>query len=227
MKPCIINFASGGFNRGQARLKQSLIDVGFGGDFLGWTDEKEIGATTTHKDDPYSFKIFAFEKALEMGYKQILWLDASVWAVKAIDPIFEEIAKHGYYQQYIGQICGVWCNDRSLEYFGVTRDKAMKLKMYSNGGFFGLDFERDIARDFFLRWRITMEEGLFKGSWTNDAKTESQDERCRGHRHDLSCGSLIANQLGMDACPDHSLISYVGGTYNDPPESAVMHCQGM
>jgi len=225
MKDCIINFASGRFVKGQDRLRDSLTKVGWDGDLLTWTEEHQIGAPL-HKDNPYAFKIYAFDEALRLGYRRILWVDASIWAIKPITPIWEGLNDHGYVKQYAGHLCGWWCNDRSLEYMGVTRDEAMKMEMYGNGGFLALDFSVPIAIEFFKMWKDAMLAGMFKGEWNNTTKTESQDERCKGHRHDMALGSLVANQLEMYAYPEHTLMAYTGGNYNEAPESAVMLAQG-
>jgi len=130
-------------------------------------------------------------------------------------------------KQYAGHLVGTWANDRSLEYFGITRDEAMGMEMHGNGGFFALDFETEIANEFFNRWKQAMLDGMFKGEWTNDRRTESMDERCKGHRHDMTCGSIIANQLGMTAYTPNRYMAYVGDQYAPPPDSAVMYCQGI
>lgn len=226
MKKCIINFASGRYVKGQDRLNESLLKVGFDGAFLSWTVEESIGSPL-HKDNPYAFKIYCFEQAINAGYTKILWVDASIWAIKPLNPIWKALAEHGYMKQYAGHLVGWWSSDRQLEYFGITRDEAMKIEMHGNGGFFALDFEKDIAKEFFKRWKQSMLDGMFKGSWNNDNNCESSDSRCKGSRHDMTCGSIIANQLEMYAYPNSTLMAYVGGDYEKPPETAVMWAQGV
>ena len=226
MSKCIINFASGRYVKGQDRLSESLLKVGFDGTFLSWTKEESIGSPL-HKDNPYAFKIYCFEHAMKAGYTKILWVDASIWAVKPLDPIWKHLAKHGHMKQYAGHLCGTWDNDRCLEYFGITRDEAMDMEMQGNGGFFALDFDTEIAQQFFLRWRQAMLDGIFKGSWNNDNNCESSDPRCKGHRHDMLCGSIIANQLKMSALPKDLLMAYIGEQYEEPPETAIMYAQGI
>lgn len=223
---CIINFASGRYVKGQDRLSESLLKVGFDGTFLSWTNEESIGSPT-HKDNPYAFKIYCFEQAINEGYTKILWVDASIYAVKPLDPIWECVERMGYMKQYAGHLCGWWASDRQLDYFGITRDEAMNLEMHGNGGFFALDFEKDIAKEFFKRWKQAMLDGMFKGSWNNDNNCESSDPRCKGTRHDMLCGSIIANQLGMVAYTPNRLMAYVGEPYGEPPETAVMYAQGI
>jgi len=43
--------------------------------------------------------------------------------------------------------------------------------------------------------------GLFKGKWHNRDRTESQDPRCEGHRHDQTCAELVARELGLQPGP--------------------------
>ncbi len=223
---CIINVSTGRYIKGLDRLRESLDTVGFDGDLLAWTAESQIGAPL-HQHNPYAFKIYAFDEALRQGYRKILWVDASIWAIKPLDPIWEGLEKHGYVKQYAGHLCGTWSSDSQLEYFGVTRDEAMKLEMYGNGGFLALDFDVPIAQEFFKRWKQAMLDDQFKGSWNNDNNCVSSDPRCKGTRHDMLAGSMIANQLKMYAYPEHTLMAYTGGNYNEAPETAVMLAQGI
>lgn len=189
----IINFASGNFIKGQQRLKKTLEEH-YKGDFMGFTNEVEIGAPP-HQLNPYAFKLYAFDKALEAGHTKILLIDASVWAIRDPLPVFEHISEHGYIMQEAGHYCGNWANDNCLSYFNITRDEANKMLMYGNAGFLGLDFSTEIAKTFFMRWKASMLAGIFKGSWDN-------------HRHDMVCGSIIANQLNMEYQGAHDWLNY-------------------
>lgn len=181
---CIINLATGRYIVGQERLKDSLTNVGYTGEFLGWTSESQIGAPL-HQHNPYAFKIHAFREAERQGHRFIMWLDASVWAIKDVQPIFDHIEEHGYIMQYAGHNCGDWTNDNCLDYFGVTREEAKKMLMYGNAGFLGLDLWDTRASTFLRSWEKAMLAGTFKGEWSN-------------HRHDMCTGSIIANKLNMD-----------------------------
>ena len=225
-KNCIINFASGRYIKGQDRLMQSLLDVGFDGDLLTWTAEHQIGAPI-HKDNPYAFKIYCFDEAIRQGYTKILWVDAYIWAVKDIKPIWDSVSERGYMKQEAGHLCSTWSSDTQLEYFGITRDEAEKFLMHGNDGFFALDFDVPIAVEFFKRWKQTMLDGQFKGPWHNDNNCVSSDPRCKGTRHDMICGSIISNQLKMFAFPQDLLMAYVGEQYGEPPDTVVMMAQGV
>jgi len=210
---------------GQDRLKKSLIAYGFDGDFLGWQNENQLGCQP-HINNPYSFKTFAFKKAFEMGYEQVLWLDASCVAMKNIDPLFEIIENDGYIGQEAGHYVGTWTNDQSLKMYNLTRDKAMYFPMIGNAGLLGLNRHNELAMDFFNQWHNASKDGGFIGSWTNKNNTESIDTRCKGHRHDMSHSSILFNLLKMKQQSGNEILHYKSP--NEPVDEKVyIHAQGL
>lgn len=201
----IVNLSTMGYHDRQQRMIFSIAehsDI----EIITYQYEAEVGAPP-HKQNPYSFKIYAIEKVKEQGYNSILWLDASAYAIADPSPIFEIIEKEDYFLEEAGHYAGTWTNDRALGYFGITRDEAMKIPLYS-AGWTGLNFNSEVTREFFARWKNAMEAGMFKGEWTNKSKTESYDSRCEGHRHDMACASIIAYQLGMKLQPCGKYFQY-------------------
>lgn len=208
----IINLASGRYVKGQARLIQSLANVNYDGNLMTWTQESQIGAPP-HNQNPYAFKIFGFRKAEQAGHRFVLWLDASVWAIRNVQPVFDHIEKYGYIMQYAGHNCGRWANDKCLEYFGITRDQAKKMLMYGNAGFLGLDLWDTKAKTFLIAWEKAMQAGAFKGSWSD-------------HRHDMTCGSIIANKLSMEYQESGKWLVYAPPE-QETKESVIFKAQGM
>lgn len=230
MRKCIISFANSTNNymRGLARLSESLRN-NFDGDFLGFVGEATCGAPA-HADNPYAFKIYCWLKAIEAGYTHILWLDSSCFAVAPLDRIFNDIATKGFAVQDSGHWLGHWSNDRALNYFGITRDKAMDIRMIGNAGFLGLDIHSSFGHDFFSKWKRSMDDGIFHGAWTNDNKTESQDERCRGNRHDMTCSSAIFYKMGFgigDMYGGEEVLQYAGLYDKILNETIVLKAQGL
>jgi hypothetical protein len=78
----------------------------------------------------------------------------------------------------------------------VSRDQAMEITSIW-ACFMAFDFAVPAAREFFRRWKQAADSGLFRGLHSNDEKTESQDPRCRGHRHDQTCAELSAYMVGI------------------------------
>lgn len=177
------------------RLSASL-EGNFDGDFFGFIGEESIGAPL-HTDVPYGFKLYAIQKAIELGYTSILWLDSSCYAIKDLSPVFESIEKDGMVFQEAGHMLGTWSTDEQLRYFGITRDEAMNIPMIGNAGFLGFDFNNPIAVRFFELWNEAMEAGMFRGSWTNYAHECSSDKRCKGSRHDMQASSSLVYLMGL------------------------------
>lgn len=210
----VISLGNGRGNYGLAlgRLAKSITD-NWNGDVLFFTDEAQIGAPR-HEDNPYAFKVYAFKEALRRGYTQVLWLDSSVYAVKAIQPLFDLLQQDGYVMQEAGHMVGSWCNDAALDYFGITRSDALSMPMYGNAGLLGLDFTFSIANTFFKQWEASMRAGMFKGSWAD-------------HRHDMTCGSIIANQLNMNYQPGDTLLQYAAPIDKPINDSIIFYAQGL
>lgn len=213
-KRCVISLANerGNYRNALDRLHDSLLRYS-DADIKLFRSENEIEAPS-HLENPYAFKVFAFRKARQMGYDQVLWLDSSVYAIKPIDRIFSLIDGDGYVMQEAGHWVGEWCNDETLKYFGITRDQAMRMPMYGNAGLLGLDFTTSIAKLFFVAWTHAMNDGMFKGSWEN-------------HRHDMTCGSIIANLLNMKYQPGDQLLQYAAPGDKPINNSIVLYAQGL
>lgn len=194
-----VTFSNGRYLGQERPLRDSIHRVYPQADVFTFHDTLEIGSPS-HQDSPYSFKVHAIETVRAKGYQVIFWCDSVVRLRKSIDPILPLLRERGVYLQADGWPTGTWANDRALEYFGLTRDEAMTFEcVYAC--ILGFDFRTPVANEFFRRWKAASDAGIFRGAWTNAAKTESQDERCRGHRHDQTCADIISYQLGIPRSP--------------------------
>lgn len=214
-KRAIVSFANrtGNYVKALARLSDSLRD-NFQGDFFAWIGEEALGSPK-HSDNPYAFKIHAIDKAIEQGYTQILWLDSSCYAIKNLEPLFDVIKRDGLLMQDSDCMLGDWTNDETLSYFGIERETAKQIPMFS-AGFFGLNTKDIKATQLYLSWKVSMLKGYFKGSWDN-------------HRHDMSCASAIAYNMGITKLykPHNSLMQYAG-IYDHPlHENIIIKAQGL
>lgn len=205
----VVNFSNGSYLGKQQRLIQSMAKYGYR--TFAYQDYSQIGSTT-HQQDPYGFKLYAIQKAVEQGATTILYCDSSIWAIKDPTPLFEIIENEGYLMQEAGHYVGRWANDECLNYFGITREEANKMPMYGNAGLLGLNMNQEIANSFMDAWFESLRAGAFRGTWDN-------------HRHDMTCGSIIANQLGMKYKSGNEILAYAGP--NDPVnESIILKAQG-
>jgi len=229
MKNCVISFANskGNYINRLARLSESLRNNSEGIDFVSFIGEASLGCEL-HSKNPYSFKVEAFYKMFQAGYKNVLWLDSSVFAIKPIHKVFDDIENKGFCFQRAGHMVGSWANDYTLNYFGITRDEAMDMPMIGNAGLLGLSVTNKIGVDFFAMWSKAMLAGCFKGNWTNEGNTESNDERCLGHRHDMSSHSIVANKLGLinDAYDGDKVLQYAGIYDETLNDTIIFKAQG-
>lgn len=226
MKTCILNFATRSnpsYLQGQRRLVRSLKENDFNGDIITWNSEAQFGSPM-HKRVPYAFKPYALDWARKEGYDAALWLDASFWAVRPLTAVFKTIVRDGYLMQNDGNRLGNWAHDKCLEKFDVTRDEAMNIRMFS-AGCTGLYFDNKTSEDFLDWWLEASGDGeSFQGPWVNKNKSISKDPRCKGHRHDMTIGTLIAHKLNMKYQPAWSIFTY-GENKNHP--NVYMICKGM
>jgi len=214
MKRAIISLATnrGNYYQGLARLADSLKGRTTA-DFIGFMGEAAVGAPL-HTEIPYGFKLWAHQHVRSMGYDQVIWLDSSVYAVASIDHLFDMLPENGLIMQEAGCSVGQWCNDHTLNWFGITRVEAMKMPCYGNAGFIGFDWRHPNAQMFFGRWWKAMDNGCFNGSWKN-------------HRHDLTCGSIIANQMGLSYIKGDQVLQYAAPGTIPQNETICLFAQGL
>lgn len=204
-----------------ARLSNSLR-TNFDGDFLAWVSEEALGCPA-HTDVPFAFKIHAVQKAKDAGYQQVLWLDSSCYAIANLKPVFDEIEKDGVIFQDAGHYLRTWCNDRTLEYFGITPDRAAELKMIGNAGFLGFDFTNRIGREFFYNWKQSMEDGQFNNS------DQEPDGKFIQHRWDMSCSSAVMHNMGLSHLMKRGdeWLQYAGQFDKTLNETILIKAQGL
>jgi len=189
---CIINVAIGGrYPKEQQRLKASL-EGRFDGAFLHWTEFPNQNYNTANH---YNAKAAAFEEAIKQGYKQILWVDSPVVALKDVGPIFHKIATDGYLTiKNSGYNCSQTCSDACLAYFGVTRDQAEGYQEHASG-VIGISMENPKAKELIKIFIQACKDGACDGSRYHDG--QSTDPRFMFHRQDQSVLSVAANILGL------------------------------
>ena len=189
MKKCVVSFADGS---GDYRYKLNRLETSLkkhtDADLLMFTDYKEINSEP-HSVIPYKFKAMAINEAINRGYDLILWCDSPLVAVKPLDDLFNHIDKKGYaFFNNIGHTLGMWTNDKCLEYYKMSRKKAMKVPMIM-ASCMGFKVE-NLTTGKFLADYIALADQLYSGSW-------------KDHRHDQTVASFIIHELGMKILTGH------------------------
>lgn len=200
----IVNFATEHYRRGQQRLVASLK----GHKALIFHDYPP--GSPSHQASPYEFKIHAMKKASEQD-KVVLWADASMWLDGDLSKIENIILERGYYMEEAGHMVDTWTNDFTRKYFELPLGSGYS--MFS-AGLLGIDFNNSQALTWFNKWAASAKAGCFKGDWSN-------------HRHDMTCGSIIASQMGFQYVKGGTHLCYVGPGYSEPGPECVFKCQGV
>jgi len=224
MKHCIVNFANGYFKKGQDRLVKSLQENKYQGDIIIFDQYEQVGSLT-HQEVPYQFKVYAIEKARQMDYDIVLYLDASMFAIKNVMPVIYHIIDKGHLMELCGFSVGQWATDICLNEFSISREDAFSIPLHS-AGFTGLNFKNELANTFFEKWlQKAKEEKTFIGDWNNNNRQCSQDERCLGHRHDQTTASIIAHQLEMNRINPHFMQYDYDGVITK--QETIFNCRGI
>lgn len=173
----------------------------------------------SHQDNPYAFKVYAIEEAMQRGYSTILWCDSSILPVdrpgNSLGPIWEHIEKHGWWlpQNYDMNV-GDFCCDSAVEIMGISREVLRTIPIIIATAF-GLDMRQRICQDFLAEWKRWALAGAFRGPWGNGYGEASSDPQVKGHRHDQTMASVVANYLGMGLTMPPKFIAEQGFPISD------------
>ena len=150
-----------------------------------------------HDVKPYAFKAYALAEVIAMGYKTILWSDASTYPRRSMEPLWEKIERDGYWFSNNRFYLGQWCSDNTLQQFGLDRNVALTIPE-TLGAAYGVNLDHEGARLFaseYIRW--VKETDAICGPWTNSDHGASADFRVMGHRHDQTIISFLTHSLNL------------------------------
>lgn len=206
----VVNYSTDSYRKGQQRLANSMLSA-FGSMEckLLMLDKLPTGSPT-HKESPYEFKIHAIKEAFEQD-DIVLWADASMWRVGDLSRIEDIIKRDGYFMEEAGHYVNDWCNDHTRRYFNLEKENGYR--MFS-AGLCGFNLKSELAMEFLYRWEASAKAGCFRGDYSN-------------HRHDMTCGSIIAQRLNMKYQTGGSHMAYVGPGYPAPNKDVVFYAQGI
>lgn len=212
-KPLIISAGIGSwYAKGIDRLERSLIYHGYPGDLLFWRDEYPPGCPN-HSDNPYSFKPYAFAEAFRRGYKVVLWLDASFWAMCNPMPLFDYINEHGLYFFKSGYSIAQTAPDRLLNAYAKERESLTEVSEFATGAV-GINIENPHGSEFFKRWKSDCEDGLFLGHRTRNEE-DSAHPLFLHARQDQSSASMILDYMGLQHNgEEEDFVAYYNTPYN-------------
>jgi hypothetical protein len=203
MSDVIVNVSVGSSNPiGQARMGRSLDRWAPDIPRIFW----DRWPGKPHSECPYGFKVDAFDQAVQQSYDRALWLDSHVIAVNHLSPVWAWLNESPVLQLEDNWTVGEWTSDHALSMFGITRDAAMTMPM-SWAKVVGIDLRHSKGIAFLDRWRRLRDKGAFEGPWRRDSCGVPSDPRYLGHRHDQSCASWLAYDMGIKMAPKAIFIS--------------------
>lgn len=182
------------YPHGIDRLTKSLNYHGYWGDTFVWQDEYPT-KTMSHDDDPYAFKLGAFDFAFERDKTHVLYVDSSFWAIRPVMEIFDFMNDKGVFAFRTGYSAGQTCTDKLLNWAGITRDDAMEIPEFA-GGAIGFNMHNPHAQTVYATWKRMMNAGLFRNSRSWDP-IDSTDPRFMHARQDQSAFSLALHMAGV------------------------------
>jgi len=211
-RPTFICTAKGGwYPAGLDRLQRSLIHHGTSADIMLYRDALPP-QSPTHEEMPYVFKVYGFLEAMRLGYKVMVHLDASFWAIKRPDHIFDMIYDRGVFGFRTGYNCAQTCTDLLLKRLDYTRDEAERVPEIATG-FMGINIDNPNGKAAFDLWSKLCLEGYTRNSRFHNPN-ESLDPRFLHARQEQSVWSLVLHKLGINV-DDTDYIAYYGTNYDE------------
>lgn len=185
----------------------------------GWPDPLGI-KSYTHTEMPYQFKTALIQKAVELGYERIIWLDSSMQLKKDLRTLLDDSTTGVVTFENLGH--PTW------KYLSSNAELLLKIDGYKHdvheipqiwGGAFMLDLTKKNALEIFYTLKLFSINGSFldRGNSKNGFIA---------HRHDQSVMSVIMYKkcdmwpYGEILCPPHDKTGEYG---NDP----YLICRGL
>jgi hypothetical protein len=134
----------------------------------------------------YGFKPHAIRKAIELGYKKIIWFDPAVLPTTSVSHLIESLDTHPMIvrtgdQELIGMV-----NKKALNWFEVTENELCSIK-HVGGTIYAFNFNDPKVVEVFDLWKKAEEDGIFG----------NQDDFMNNHWADEACMSLAMYKIGI------------------------------
>jgi hypothetical protein len=140
----------------------------------------------TFQKSLYGFKPHAIQRAIELGYKKIIWLDPSVLPTSDIKILFDALDEHPILNVLGEHKLAKMTSDKALLYFKVQPSEIDNIN-HLGGTIYGFNFNNSKAEGVFNLWKKAEEEGAFG----------NQNEFMAGHWADESCMALCMYKAGV------------------------------
>lgn len=127
----------------------------------------------------YGFKPHAIQRAIDAGYKKVIWFDPSVLPTVSVQVLIDALEEHPIIVRSGEEWLPKMCNAKAKNYFNVT-DEEIKNEHSVAGTVYCFNFNDPKAVEVFEMWKRSEEDGIFG----------TQDDFMAGHWCDEACLSL-------------------------------------
>lgn len=159
-----------------------------------WPKTERYGISWQHADNPYQFKPYAIQAALELGYKKILWCDSTIRILQNPDLLWVKAAQNGILAwNNEGHPLAPWVKDDAVKELGISYSELPKVKQIMACCIM-FDFNNTITQAVFNEWIEASNNNLFM-----DGSSFRGD--FRGHRHDQAILSALLYKHKVDIEP--------------------------
>jgi len=212
---CIIIYSS--FNERYPRGLKRLVDVIAHSNFKGHVYYRIGGWPNTEEGDlllahvPFAFKPCFFREMQKMGYKHVLWLDASILPSPfvSLNKIFKMIAERKCFIQGNTHTLGPYMNEEAAHAFGLTLEETYAIPSCS-AAILGLDLTDSKAASVIDAWYQAAQDPDAFYSPRSDQSALSIILYQKGFRNFLPPSSLGERQF-LDK--DHNALFFMDRGY--------------
>lgn len=163
-----------------------------------------------HNEQMYAFKIWAMQRAIDAGFRYILWMDATFQPIRSIEPLWEVVKQEGWYSppQAHSKLWR-WMSDAALKLMGGWPRSQFETIPLVYSGLVGLDLGSATGLNMWEDWKHSQDIGAWNGAHLAEMgeplrphglKTTghvSNNPFVEGHRHDEAALSWIISEMDL------------------------------
>lgn len=123
----------------------------------------------------YGFKPHAIQRAIDAGYKKVIWFDPSVLPTVSVQVLIDALDEHPIIVRSGEEWLPKMCNRKAKDWFGVT-DEEIKDEHSVAGTVYCFNFNDPKAVEVFDMWKKAEEDGIFQdqdafmaGNWADES----------------------------------------------------------
>lgn len=127
----------------------------------------------------YGFKPHAIQKAIDLGYKKVIWFDPSVYPLESVQTIYDQLDEHPMLVIKGDRHIKDMTSKKAFDYFNCKPDIN-----HIGGTIYAFNFKKYAAEIVFRFWKQAEQDGIFG----------NQDDFMAGHWADESCMALALHE---------------------------------